>query len=1432
MSLWKRVGGGGGNNGTNEILKYKTILLGDPKNAKAHEKLGLIYFKQAMEEDDSDSDSSSSSDDESDETPRSTVTTESQKKLKLERKIRDKKNLKHLLEEKHINILQASCDHLFSATTFGTNTAEVWFSLGRAQHALWEYTWDDVVDEDGDGIDDRLQEAQTSFQNAFKFPLFLSNAKLYFQVAVVYEDFGSFEGALQMYSHILTSFPDYPGLGTTLLRAATLCMHPRLQMINESVRYWEFLLDSPPVPYSASSILFQLGRAYQLQGGDSVGKSNEAFRECYKIEHNCSIGVAAKNYKKWLSSPETWYARAKFHKENKLYILAADSYLTSIRLGLDDNVDLYIDCCICLRRMLEKDSGLEIMTRAYQLKPYDPFIRNKLRVYSTDWEDRLEAQDDQAIKIQALVRGVFQRMKGRKYMVEEKIKRKILFENARKIQVFYRYNTWRVTFHRNRALIKKSLDRIRLRHLEHCFDIYHDWYVRHKKWRLRRTAAAQRIQRWYRGQIARIQYEEEKRENERKVKIAVKKIQYRLAHQAIKAWDAYVVWIIEVKEPFNATTIQCWWKHMKWKEQFLRNRALILKSLERIRRHHIESTFAQLYKMVQFQKMVRINRRKRWKDKMYRQFKTWKWYKFEYLPWWYNKERPARRRMLDLSIRKSIDKLVDPKELRIIPRPIGDSFLAKHEIMPNSLRIVSSKQRALNMYNKLVDIWLKVYGQSGERELSFMNARLPKDSFFKPGSKYFEKDVQLSLLQKEIEPERQIIHPYKQQLLKIERKFVEVHKAEMDRQPPKVPHNVLVLTLKSNLRKYAGGYDTTKGRLAKQKMKLRRLTGKKAVVQLKPFNGRIPKPMLRHKDEHKTFWGFPEWYGPGEYGKLETLKRSIPGKEERKLEAGELMRMQKVELEQRNIDMKLLLRSKEDDLIRFEKASFICGPMKDSGLFFSTITPGRLYQQKIYKSVTRVQLWWLILIPLRRERKSRSAIMIQKIFRASQGRWWLRLEKLVILNRELIRKKRIHQAFGTWLKMMSQLHLARRMIKRAMNMQLTVRWNAWYSFYEKRRLNRLKKLQKVMKRMLNSKLWRTLGAWYDYVEQQRKVKRLMWKVLSGTKLYFFDEWASNVEIYKENRRRQKNSITIQKSWRGSLGRDKAFWLKYRRTKLAKHIQRIVRGFLGRRHVYYFKIELDLNERKSMRKKLWTESRDEKMNNRNLELKRLEDEKKHLEEIHSKALDDHRNKHYNEIMDRRTGNVKKKEKRYTKEEKAKAREFKKEDTKLRNDFIKRHNEIKHYEDVVHGSNNDDLDNDSELDRTELYSPPEILSTKEYLVKAREFLILQHADEAKENAKKRFREENPPNIICEKCHLTFHDQYGLDVHVCRALANIDEKEEMLSTNTEDAAEEVEVEGIPIGDNTDEEVKVGNETTPDDTKEGFISEDAGGQVSVSGI
>ena len=55
--------------------------------------------------------------------------------------------------------------------------------------------------------------------------------------------------------------------------------------------------------------------------------------------------------------------------------------------------------------------------------------------------------------------------------------------------------------------------------------------------------------------------------------------------------------------------------------------------------------------------------------------------------------------------------------------------------------------------------------------------------------------------------------------------------------------------------------------------------------------------------------------------------------------------------------------------------------------------------------------------------------------------------------------------------------------------------------------------------------------------------------------------------------------------------------------------------------------------------------------------------------------------------------------------------------------------------------------------------------------------------------------------------------MDVHVCRATENVDEEEEILSTNAEDVAEDVaeeEEEEIPIGDSTNEEVDEKNETT----------------------
>ena len=222
-----------------------------------------------------------------------------------------------------------------------------------------------------------------------------------------------------------------------------------------------------------------------------------------------------------------------------------------------------------------------------------------------------------------------------------------------------------------------------------------------------------------------------------------------------------------------------------------------------------------------------------------------------------------------------------------------------------------------------------------------------------------------------------------------------------------------------------------------------------------------------------------------------------------------------------------------------------------------------------------------------------------------------------------------------------------------------------------------------------------------------------------------------------------------------MDRESTKWLLYRRSKLAVHVQRIVRGFLGRRRVYYLHIEIEQNQRKVNRKKQWNHARGRVMNKHKMEKERLIDENDYLDKAYLKALHDHQMSH--RIIDRR-GNVTEKEKPYTKQEKAKALEMKLRDTKLRKDFIKRHREIEDLKSIRHAA-----DGDEEHDPV-VYSPPTVMRTSEYLVKAREFFIAKAADKTKMDAKNQFRRDNPPDIVCETCHATFHDKYGLSVHIC--------------------------------------------------------------------
>ena len=74
-----------------------------------------------------------------------------------------------LMEEEKFREARAALERAVALDNKAAGGA-VWYALGICRHKLWESTWDDFVDDDGNGIDDRLEEVVGAFRRALAFP--------------------------------------------------------------------------------------------------------------------------------------------------------------------------------------------------------------------------------------------------------------------------------------------------------------------------------------------------------------------------------------------------------------------------------------------------------------------------------------------------------------------------------------------------------------------------------------------------------------------------------------------------------------------------------------------------------------------------------------------------------------------------------------------------------------------------------------------------------------------------------------------------------------------------------------------------------------------------------------------------------------------------------------------------------------------------------------------------------------------------------------------------------------------------------------------------------------------------------------------------------------------------------------------------------------
>eukprot|EP00949_MAST-11_sp_MAST-11-sp1_P000454 g454.t1 len=364
-------------------------------------------------------------------------------------------------------------------------------------------------------------------------------------------------------------------------------------------------------------------------------------------------------------------------------------------------------------------------------------------------------------------------------------------------------------------------------------------------------------------------------------------------------------------------------------------------------------------------------------------------------------------------------------------------------------------------------------------------------------------------------------------------------------------------------------------------------------------------------------WGFPVYFGPGDFGPAAKKKRERARRAEELRVKSENLRMKEEEEEQRSIARLIEAEERERDYEKFVILADRFGAL-DGELFCSTTRPGRLYEHLAYASGTLLQIWWKIMWPHRKKVKVEAALFLQRLYRGRLGRRRYKIQRRYEDNVKMCLKRManraLHATWDSWRHFTNRAVGVRRLMRKVVHGNMLHTFEMWADGAAEQREEREEKLRIAARRLVHRQLVSCLAKWVEEVQKILSVKRFMKRMIMGFEARIFLDWSEHVREQVRMRKEIAAASLIQRCYRGSMGRKRYRIIFLRKDGATREIQRIVRGHLGRRKFDIARMEAQRRIRKEIRAAKRASRRAVLEKNQEEELERLQREEQELAKV--------------------------------------------------------------------------------------------------------------------------------------------------------------------------------------------------------------------------